>query len=178
MGLQTGRSLNNFSWSNCNHCLTMTETNGIYRIVEHCSMNGSNYIIESYICTVRFMTTIVIRNMSARSSRRTSASNGADNLSRMTSFSSNSPCVITMTYRSNEWPRSNTGYNHTLLLQSLLSLFNQLQLHCVALFQILVWYTVITAGLKSVEISIFKEIVKFGDSCTNHLCLSGPIGQI
>jgi len=57
--------------------------------------------IESYsqsqIHTVRFMTTRVIRNISARSSRRTSTSNGAKDLLRMTSFNSNSPSVITMT---------------------------------------------------------------------------------
>jgi len=63
--------------------------------------------------TVRFMRTIVIRNISAPSRRRTSTSNGTKGLSRMTSLSSNSPSVITMTYKNKLWPSLNTGYKHT-----------------------------------------------------------------
>ena len=68
------------------------------------------------------MTTSVIRNISVQISRRTSTSNGARDLSRMTSFSSNSPSVITMTYKNNEWTRSNTGYTHTHIVVLSLSL--------------------------------------------------------
>jgi len=70
---------------------------------------------SSIVCwrTVRFIRTIVIRNISAPRRRRTSTSNGAKDLSRMTSLSSNSPSVITMTYKNKPWPSWNTGYKHT-----------------------------------------------------------------
>jgi len=89
----------------------------------HSCTNGTNYSRESQMHTVRFMTTSVIRNISARSRRRTSTSNGSKDLSRMTSFSSNSPSVITMTYRNNEWPRSNTSYTntHTIIINIMIN---------------------------------------------------------